>query len=242
MAHGTPDYAITNAAATIYRMNDLGELAVRLGSPVSYDRRGDVLFWDDFECGLGSWYSFSDGVGGAVAIDTTTPKNGSQCVKLTAGSDATHSAGIIRGLPYTVLAPFGVEASWAGETALGIIALIGSVYEGALFYQAAVRLDRNTGELQYADATGAWVTLETYVDYLGFEPVHNTFKVVWDPRDNTYVRVMLNERTIDLRGEGMPSFAAGGAIGIDVEVVNLGTAGANDVFYVDDVIVTQNEP
>jgi len=55
VAHGTPDWGVTAGARTVYQMTDLGELAVRLGSIVTHDRRGDVIFLEDFEEGMGRW-------------------------------------------------------------------------------------------------------------------------------------------------------------------------------------------
>jgi len=63
MAHGTPDWGVTASKKTIYSLHDMGELAVRLGSIVSFDRRGDVIFSDSFQNGLGKVYASGVGAG-----------------------------------------------------------------------------------------------------------------------------------------------------------------------------------
>ena len=55
MAHGARDFGIYAPKETIVTIEDLGELAVRLGSPVNYDRKGDVVWVDGFEDGIDKW-------------------------------------------------------------------------------------------------------------------------------------------------------------------------------------------
>lgn len=55
MPHGRPDYFNLSPIVQIHATEDVGELAVRLGSFDSYDRRGNVLYMHSFADGLGAW-------------------------------------------------------------------------------------------------------------------------------------------------------------------------------------------
>ncbi|GAI06639.1 unnamed protein product, partial [marine sediment metagenome] len=44
MIHGHADYGAGAPGKTIYSMLDVGELAARLGSPVTSDRAGNVMW------------------------------------------------------------------------------------------------------------------------------------------------------------------------------------------------------
>ena len=55
MTHGVQDFGASSGQNSTYGLTDLGELAVRLGSPVSFDRRGDVVMMETFEDGLDAW-------------------------------------------------------------------------------------------------------------------------------------------------------------------------------------------
>jgi len=55
MAHGRPDDSNIKSVIPVYVMQDLAELAARLGSTVVLDRRGSVIFMEDFGKGLGGW-------------------------------------------------------------------------------------------------------------------------------------------------------------------------------------------
>ena len=68
MAGETPDYGRLSAQATVFPVTDLGELAARLGSIVSHDRRGDVIWLDGFEDGLDKWQPTTSGSGAAVDL------------------------------------------------------------------------------------------------------------------------------------------------------------------------------
>jgi len=55
MPHGAPDDSNVLKIGEDYRLDDLSELAARLGSIVNYRRTGDVYFMEDFSYGLERW-------------------------------------------------------------------------------------------------------------------------------------------------------------------------------------------
>jgi len=55
MPRGYPDWGRIRKEVGIAAIGDLGELAVRLGASVVWDRRGDVVLVDSFDLGLAPW-------------------------------------------------------------------------------------------------------------------------------------------------------------------------------------------
>jgi len=49
---GAPDDSNVLSTSTFYRLDDMAELAVRLGSPVQYLRSGNIVFCTTFEDGF----------------------------------------------------------------------------------------------------------------------------------------------------------------------------------------------
>ncbi|GAG01299.1 unnamed protein product, partial [marine sediment metagenome] len=54
--------------STRFPLSDIGELAVRLGSLCSYDRRGEVIFIDDFGHGVNGYVLSHVGTGGKILV------------------------------------------------------------------------------------------------------------------------------------------------------------------------------
>ena len=242
MAHGTPDYGVTAGRATVYQLTDLGELAVRLGSPVSHDRRGDVIWWDDFEWGLNKWEPAFDGTGGSVALSTARSRNGRSSCLLTAGSDSLLTAEIDRRQALPSIARLGVEFSFANIGNFGYIELrcVARTTTGRNTF--TVRWDDATNVLQYTDSTGGLVTFATGVNLAAVATLFHTLKMVFDVAATEYVRVILDSTQYDLSGIAGEQVVATTTPYLDLRIRLFGDAAQNDQAYIDDVILTQNEP
>ena len=226
----------------LWSVVDLGELAVRLGSIVHYDRRGDVLFMDGFGDGLLKWIANTSGAGGAVALNNAAARSGGWSCKLTAGSDVACFAAIVHLVPYPVVGRMGLECSFAIDENLDNVCLLFWHFDGAREWLADIRYSYLTQQLEYLSGSGSWVVLATDLNLCYGDPIFWTWKVVADFESGEWVRVMLNEREYDLEGELLYSVAVVRVPHLQPQVFNYGVAGQNGVVYVDDVIITQNEP
>jgi hypothetical protein len=242
MAHGTPDYGVTSGAFTVYQVKDLGELAARLGSPITFDRRGDVLWWDDFECGLAKWSDTGAGTGKAVALSTARARNGRTSCLLTAGSDGGRTGQISHSRPFTALSAIGLEASFSLPGAVERINVTLQIELGTARYDASVRWNGVSNTIEYVDAGGAAVTLESGVILRQDPTLFHTFKVVADMAAGQYVRAIVDEKVYALPGIAAFAGVPSGELSVVAHCRVIGRAGVNDTVYVDDVIVTQNEP
>lgn len=61
MPRGMPDWGEYSPQEVVSKLLDNAELAARLGSPVLFDRRGTVIFMDDFNCGVNHWDTVTKG-------------------------------------------------------------------------------------------------------------------------------------------------------------------------------------
>lgn len=242
MAHGTPDYGVTQGAATVYQVRDLGELAARLGSPITFDRRGDVVWWDDFECGFNHWSATPVGVGATAAISTTRARNGRSSCRLTPGNVVGNTTLIEHYQPKAVLSRFGFEFSFHREAANPMIYWTLEDYDGTNYRFFEVRLNTSLNDLQYRNAAGAFVTFDDSVS-IGTNPTQfNTGKLVVDPTTGRYERFILNHRTYDLDQFTAQQVASAASPTRRLQVLIESIAANNFGIYVDDVILTENEP
>jgi len=147
--HGARDYSNLTGIGNLYQLYDLAELAVRLGSLIDYDRRGQLVWVYSFDDGLSPVIEWSNGSGSVLLLATGVGHRGAFRAQLTAGPDVGRYAGFYKIVPTSndkVMSVFCWFHTWAAKDE---------------FY---LNLYHYTGYLQF-------------LTYLMFDFVHNTVKV-----------------------------------------------------------------
>lgn len=241
---GSPDYGAYAAKTNIASVSDLGEAAVRLGSIVTYDRRGDVVWFDSFEDGLQAWVPTPVGVGSAVAIDNTAARSKGQSAKLTAGNAVGNITSLQSSRSLLTLGRHGLEASFSITDIDQNLSFLLDYFTGTVQITAVVIYSTTTGALQIRRNGGALVTLPLPFPLTASGPkFFHTGKLCADFITLKWARLMLDNYTFDLSQYPLwttPS-ATYPELGITISQNNR-AAGANPVMNLDDVILTQNEP
>jgi hypothetical protein len=238
----TPDYGRLSSQATVFPTTDLGELAARLGSPITHDRAGDVIWWDDMEWGSAKWTETLGGTAADAAISTARARNGRSSYLLTAGSDGNRNAQISHILPVPVLSGLGFELSFSLAGVTDTVRLLLQVFDGTNLRNFIVQWRDTDNDLQRWTDPGAFVTFGTGVN-LRVEPtLFHTAKLVVDAVGGDYERFILDDRSYNIAGAIAPSGADATLPNLLVAVNHIGRATFNDQIYVDDVIITINEP
>lgn len=249
MVHGGPDWGINVPVATVYGVDDMGELAARLGSIVNFDRRGNIIFMDDFQSSLSKWHTvLALGAGGEIAITNERAKNGATSCKVTTPDAVGAIAQLTHYFSFPVLSKIGIEASFTlGPVEIDHICMALTLEDDVEVKLAQIKLIRappgsTLHTLQYLDADDNWVTFGTAHIYSAnhyFVPA----KLVADMENDCYVRFLIANYSFDLSAYPLRVFSppptpAHAAFSI---VVENGAAG-NHSLYLDDAIITQNEP
>jgi len=82
VAHGAPDWWGTEQTSTVHLVQDVGELAARLGSIVTFDRRGNVIWLTSFEDGLQGTSFGVDHVDSKGTLSTNRALGGAYSIRL----------------------------------------------------------------------------------------------------------------------------------------------------------------
>ncbi len=223
----------------------LAEQAVRNGSIVSFDRRGEVVWFDDFENGLQHWDITTSGKNGNICLTSETASRGAVALKFTAGSDVDHYAQVSRGVAFPRFAnAMGVETSWAIGGDIDEAHLLFDLYTGVVSFHYGVRTIVATGETDILTGVNTWTQVNAgplsppYANIRHFVQ----FKFVVDLPTMAYKRFLfasVDNPVSGYKGYMIPDFTIAHA---QLTGKIIGTAGKNGVAYNDNFIITQNEP
>lgn len=242
MTHGHPDYGAAAPASTIYGVLDIGELAARLGSPVTFDRRGNVIWFDSFEHSFNKWDTSLAGSGASAAISNERARTGALSCKVVTGDKTDDLAMLYHYEPYPVLSKIGMELSLS-PTAQNACFDVGiRIFSGTESIEAAIKYDFSADAWYYIDSSNNWaaLTLAATMDFSVI--IFHTIKLVVDPTTYKYVRLIVNNTSLDMSALDLyhPASSVGPFIEIGLEFWP--TEDASKTIYYDDAILTQNEP
>lgn len=242
MAHGQPDYSGTSQKITTYSLSDMAELAARLGSINTFDRRGDLVWYDDFEATLNKWVNNGNGTGHDADVSTTAARNGAQSCKIVTGSDGQLSGVIYAYAPELVKSKVGLEVHWTRPSFNWTyiyfrLQIIHSDYQ----WDARIKFQDSDASLHYWDGS-AYQQIATGVGARSSAYQFLPLKFVVDLDNEVYERLLFQRTEYDLTSYALPSAAGSAITETVISIYSEGTAGNNVTGYVDDIILTQNEP
>ncbi len=242
MPHGAPDDSDVVKTGVVHRLDDLAEAVARRGSPNVWDRRGDVLFLTDFREGLGPFHTAFSGDGGGIALVTGHSRQGAYSIRLRAGSDDDHYAYLHLAFPFQDPSPVGLEfsfsvAEWTEHVRAEIV-----WYDGTNERVGLVAYNHTAHQLWYWIHPGEWAFLERTITLNECLRPEHTLKLVVDMATGEYARFMLDDRTYAVFKYPVHVVPDTRAPYWYFAIWQFGVAGHNPDCYIDNVIVTQNEP
>jgi len=241
VTRGAPDDSNVLSTSAFYRLDDMAELAVRLGSPLTYRRSGNVLFQTTFEQGLTPITIQTPFAGGTFGLVNTPSMSG----------------GVVASINYLAVAGSG--------GALGFV--LPPVFSGRIGVSAAVRLGGNDDNIRiniissrpdhrtqfmvrlypqtdigtYYDTGGVDTQ---FTDNLHFENETGLFfpiKLIVDLDTEEYVQLLIGGDVYEMAGLKARSIGVMAPYWLESDwgVISDGTGVG--VFLLDNVILTRNE-
>jgi hypothetical protein len=212
------------------------ELAVRNGSIHSFDRRGDIVWSDDFEENIKKWILVS----GTAALTTDYAKNGASSCALANIAGVGAVGRIDRYLSYPNLSRYGFEISFTQPSAnVADYFMYLSLYTGTRLYEATLFYVVATGVLSVRTPAG-YVALGT-IPLLAGNDVFNVVKMVADFNTKRYVRVILNNNQFEIPNYDIYNVAAVTVPYMLVSFLHETNDALVHTSYLDNAIVTMNE-
>jgi len=207
-----------------------------------YDRRGNVIWWDDCELGLGKWVTYNTGLGSDVTWDNSTARMGRYSIKLTAGTQVNGAARIWRDVAFATTSRVGFEFAFQTVSTARYVTIVMRLYGTGGLLQADVRLDLIAHKIQVWTPAMSWQDAGDIPSGVGLANSFNVVKVVLDFTEQRYARGIFNNLEVPLDFDIPLTAPLIDIVNIRAGVQIDGTGVSNEAIYADDFIITINEP
>ena len=242
MGHGYPPWSGISKNTVFSLPIDMAELAARLGSIVTFDRRGDVIWLDSFQDGLVHVDPSGHDAPVATVLSSVRARTGAYSAKMVAGPGAENWGEIYTAVAYPAASNFGYEVSFTAHSDINYVQIFLGVVLDDVAYEGWIRYYPLTEVLQYRQSDGTYIEFGTGIDLSEDDHLFHTAKLVVDGSNYRYLRFLLDSHPYDLSAHDLytQELVAQPAIVTYIRVVPI--AGGSPTVYADDLIITQNEP
>ena len=241
MPRGYPDYGIREIFGASIGAIDLTELAARLWSINTFDRRGEVVLMDDFESPVIGW-AIAPLSSGTAIYDSTAFRSGSQSLLVTTAAVLDDYVELFKSIPVHNLGKIGIEWSFSPQDKDMKVVIRLDLYDGTTYYAALIEVYANTGLCRLFNENSAYVDIATVGRLVASTHAFHTIKMVIDTDSKVYYRFVINNIEVDISTYPLYNTVSTSdkRLVIDMRVYTE-EAQANQCFL-DDMILTKNEP
>lgn len=240
MPRGMPDWGEYSPQEVVSKLLDNAELAARLGSPVLFDRRGTVIFMDDFNCGVNHWNTVTEG-NLKIYPSAKNPFIGGYSL-------AFYDDGLTGMYPYiSISVPFitqsniGAEGVFSLQNANAVCMItILFIYQG-ISKGFSLIYDRTINKINVLTVNKTLIPIQSGVSVPVGSHTWFTMKLVVDPVNGKYVRARFNDKTLDLSSYNCYSETSTEADSLYVNFVLGASIAQETTNYLGYAIITQNE-
>lgn len=246
--HGRPDWV---RSTTLQDVRDvfgnipqvgMGELAARLGSIKHYEKRGEVIFMDDFEASTLKWVTGGTGTGHAEVRSNASSKGGNYSMKLVTGNLFENRAYIQHYGHQPVMKKLGFEFSFALGSNLWFVFNSVYIYDGTYKYTVRLSYSPYYDKLYVIDEEGTGREIATGLALKEHNHLYHTWKQTYDLETEKYVRCYLDHVDYDISEYSFQKTEDNSPAHLLVEIEILTATDANNYTHFDNIIITQNEP
>ena len=224
-----------------YRLDDMAELAVRLGSPYDDQRSGEVLHLTDFSAGLGGWAVGTTGAAGYGRLTGAYVKSGGVGVVVASEVSSAAYTHLFMLMPYPGLKSIGFKASIGFDSHVSRVdyRIVISDSVNSIYFD--IRYNPALHTLQYLTTSDEWITLSSSLKLAAVLPIFYDFKLLINCETQRYVRFMLNQYEFNMV-DFVPSIAVNPITArAAFYIICYGDDVAQGLMYIDNVVITQND-
>lgn len=236
-----PDGGFSSGAGSFPMIGDLAELAARMGSINTYDRRGTVIWMTDFRHGLqGSTPGVSD-AGCDYHISTERSHFGGYSLELDPSDESGSYIEWGNVVQFLATGKMGLEAIVSLADSPDAVRLKMYHQDGTTIQEAELNYDTESGDWTVRTGDTTWETVLTGFEVQTGATAWYSIKLVIDPETGKYERLQVAKEEVDISEHSIYSYGSGNLGQLICRVMVYGDAARHAAIWVDAVIVTQNE-
>lgn len=240
MPIGRPDWYSSGLSEISATLDDMAELAVRLGSAVNYDRTGKIIFIDTFTRFDGLYTVTSSGVASGPAVTSTIAETDNSSLHTQLSLGIANNVSIARSSRTWSGKVLSIEVGFNCDVLPDqIYFTCGNVVDG-YFYNGIIRVTSAGTLFEVYDNASGYVTFETasYTPLLNL--AFNAMKIAVDMSTKKYLYFRLNNVEYDLTQYNLYSGIDLSADYISNVIKVFGNSGSVLNFYLDRMIITED--
>jgi len=239
--YGAPDDSNILSPEGLQRVDDLAELAARMGSIVNYSRSGNIWLLEDFEGDISKWRTQTGPAAGEVVVCDERVYSGNISLKMETGVGVDPYAYLAKWMPVPPISRIGLATTFSFADDIEYLHWEVNFTEGLLAYHFRVQYWPVAGRLTFNDPAWGFIEFALPGPMDTTQPTFHSGKLVVDMLTKEYIGFWFDNTGYDLTGKVGPTtafaFAPISEFVLYAEAVNPGPA----FCYLDNVILTYNE-
>lgn len=240
MARGAPDYSNVRKEQVFSGVSDLGEVAARLGSPLTLDRRGEFIHFYGFEDGFNRLKTTYSGVGTKLQLSTNRVFQGKYSLNQYYESNNANSE-IFVYVPWSDPSYYGIETHLSVDVGNIRLTLQIKIWDGSYVRLFGMQYEVDTTILSVIDSTGYYVDTGERPKFWISDYVFHFVKLVIDGSSGSYVRAMFNSQVIDLSAYGVSKGVNTSEPRMEFRLETSAKGSVPQNVYIDGYVITRNE-
>lgn len=237
-----PDWYSFHLGGERHVIGDLAELAARIWSPVTYDRRGEVVWMELFDYGLANWKTVSWNGTHTFETSEVWTYQGQYALKMMTDGTEDGIAEIHRYLAPPRVNKWGLELTVAAITNFRSITVEFRRQWGTTLHTAFAQIDNENSILEILDEDDDFVEIATIKDIEYASGLFHHLKLVADFDTGMYTRLLFDQNEYDISAYKIALSTGDAYYFNDILIYFIGRTGETDYCHLGRVIVTANEP
>jgi len=236
-----PDWGGHYNTGQFYPLYDMAELAARLGSVLTYDRRGALIWAEDFRHGIGSWEEdhFGDDVDAALSANYW--ENPPFSAELIVDGTSLSWAVIERRVEVPEVTNVGLQVSVRWGAGSSKFQMYWWQYTGAVYHRAGLIADPVAETVSLFSNEGTTVLVANTGDFRDANYFAH-FKIVLNLETHELVRAIALGQEYDLSAYTTQAVASGLPPSLKARIVHVSALAGESSIYIDNIIITAAEP
>jgi hypothetical protein len=242
MVHGTPDWWGQGRKPNTFALNDMAELATRLGSDVNYDRLGECIYIYNGDRGIEDMGTITWGTGAEVYLQNGAAVGNGMMIYLMGGSESMNKAMLEKTIRHPQGDTLGIEIVYSFTEELDYMEIDISDCDGVTEYEVIMRYSYTHNTISIYQADGTWLTVITNIGYIALNAMTHNLKVVYNVGTGNLVRLLMDDKYYDMSAYSAYYKTTSIISHVQIRFNAVSDVGGSGGVGLHKIILTQNEP